>query len=736
MPGPLRDAEQNQTPEEAITQGSRGNSINTQLTRREFLRLAALASSGMVFSTCAPSTQPPSGQTDRIANTPIPTAIKPAMGPTPTPQRIDSFDPQTGQMEFSTPQANERRIAVEDRFYSFLQNTDPFKSQYPNVPVVEFGVRTDDPNKPRFVFIYGDGKQPPVSPTLSPDKKFNVQVPGKLYYAVVDSTVENPSAVKFTKTDVEIPDAIPARTVYDPKTNRVEYIDAQNNSLGYVELSGERAGKINKPEKPETISAGEWSSRKEGGDTYHDASKAYQYVGSQNDEHAHLLDLQMGTLNVGVMTNKEEDLIALPLTLKRDGDNVSVLRDSKTLYTLKEKYGSMITNNQGEMIGVQDKIMAVRREIRNNYSWADEIDKNGYRNFIVIIETGAIAQVIRRTGKKDKYGDEILERYKIDEGGKLVDFGEFERYSKSPLEVKEGKLWRDNVPIQLSGAVVTAYGHGPAFTDPVRILNTKVKPDIDNILKMGGKFAYFQFNEDLAIKGGSVQMENFLQGLEYAKNRGLTTELAINFRGYSADLKGGIQIDNADINRTTVALRALFSDAGYAMRLAKSVDIFSPMAEPRWKEDGKTSTDWQHLTGIYNPAKQLIRMRIQNQNTIVALSPPDRATRVKELAEDQNFSLGKGDILEVHPYIGNDKSWGTINRTLEYLDALNKKGITILAGEIGWTDPVGKTSDTVTRVLNPLGIGYSYYPNADTINLVDPNTRDLMTILFRSLGYK
>lgn len=469
------------------------------------------------------------------------------------------------------------------------------------------------------------------------------------------------------------------------------------------------------------ILKGEWSSRKEGSDTYHDAAQAYWFVGSKNDEHAHLLDLQMGTLNVGVMV--KEDLIALPLTLKREGENVSVERDPRKLLALKEKYGALIMNNQGEMAGVQEKLMAVRREIRNNKDWADEIDRNGYRNFFVIVQAGAIAQVIRR--RRDESGREILERFMWDEG-KLVTYAEYQKtkaakegrtvkpedlefqlYSKSPLEVRDGKFWQDGKEVILVG------GNSPHFADTFFLRNTaqtvitSFKNDVNYLKQAGGNTIAIQINSGDEWLGNKVYLESLLTAIEYAKSLGLFVTLTIRFRGKDINNPNwGGDINVVD-RQLVLDWEKLLQDPEVAARIGAGVDIFNPSSEPKFpSQTDRRLMTWDQLKPIYDQVASVIRAKTGKQNAIIALAPPDRAADVKQLVEKlnsgQSLGLGPNDVIDTHPYIklGHD----TYN-VQKYIPELVARQIPIIAGEIGWNNPLWYTDD-ILKLLTRLRVGF------------------------------
>lgn len=469
---------------------------------------------------------------------------------------------------------------------------------------------------------------------------------------------------------------------------------------------------------------GEWSSRKEGNDVYHDASKAFQYVGSRNDEHAHMLDLTMGTLNLGVMTKKEEDLIALPLTLNADG---TVTRSPKALLTLKEKYGSMIMNNQGEMAGVQDRLMAVKREISGR--WGDEVDKNAFRNFIVIVEGAAIAQVIRKTGKRDSNGDEILERFKVGDGGKLVDFKDFELYSKSPLEVRDGKIMKDGKIAELRGVLASHFLFQLSTDNPDRNLNN-FKRDMDSLLRLGGKFVSMQLNFGSDYLNNPRYRETVAKAAEYAKSRGLIVELAPRGLGRKSNSNfDGELFENWDEEVWFQAWNNLLSDPIYAQRLGACVDMFAPNPEAGLDKDGIRVLEWREIKPKIERINKLIRQRIRS-DVICTYSPPFWASDITPVLGDPLG--GDFNILEWHPY-RNPMTQKKRDFDTD-LQTLIAGKIPFIVGEFG--GGINSPKYLQAYVLNQFQkfverhIGFAYHPfngeNSDELSLIVKGDRTTM----------
>jgi hypothetical protein len=482
---------------------------------------------------------------------------------------------------------------------------------------------------------------------------------------------------------------------------------------------------------------GEWSSRKEGFDIFFDASKAYSYVGSKADEHAHMLDLTMGTLNVGLMVT--EDLIRY--TLNPPNADGIVTRDPARLGTLKEKYGTTIQNNQmvvkndqGRSVSIKDQLIIVSQAIKKNVGWAQEISMNGYGNFVVIVDesvVGGIAQVIRKSGKKDDKGNEILERY-MWYNGNLVAYGEYQKakavtegrvvkpddlefqlYSRTPLEVKEGRLLRDGKPVQLKGAVSVHFRDGPARDQAVQTLQ-EFKKDVDGILSLGGNYLILHLNIGPDFLARIEFKKSLLEGCKYAKDRGITVHLAPRAWGTLSDKwnPDTVAMDKLPADLLKEGWKALLSDEVYAKQLGENIDIITPTAEPAFRPDGVTYQEWPEIKKLFGEIHQIISDRTGNQKYVQAFAPPRFSAWINKNVTDDP-PTGPNQIIEWHPYQGHMKNLNTTPKA--ELEKLQIKKIAVLVGEMGDNN----SPDFIIsefQLFNSQGISYAIFPYKSSLS--------------------
>jgi hypothetical protein len=424
---------------------------------------------------------------------------------------------------------------------------------------------------------------------------------------------------------------------------------------------------------PPPFEKGAWLSWKErDGSVYHDASKAYQFVGSKNDEHAHLLDLTFGTLNVGVMV--PEDLIALPLTLQVDGNNVNVLREPQRIARLKETVAVRLTDNK-ELVA---KIESARNALTKMFP--SEIER-GLGDFFVIVENPTVSQVIQR--KRNQRGEEELARFKVDGNGNLVRYQGFDLYSKAPLEVRDGKFWKDGREFIPRGAVTNNFLYRSSLDTPE--VNLAIfKRDIDHLKRMGGGFVILHANFGPEFIGNQKWKNLLLGACEYAAKMGFIVELTPRGLGLNKDPKQPSWeadytkvSDRFDSEALKQAWNSLLSDSELTSRLAASIHVFNPTPEPAYDTN---KLRWNVVKTVFADINRLIRDKIGNPNAICAYSPPRYGADIDEVINDP--PTGTNDALEWHPYEG---TMGRIGRDfVADLQRLLDKRICTFVGEMGW----------------------------------------------------
>jgi hypothetical protein len=461
---------------------------------------------------------------------------------------------------------------------------------------------------------------------------------------------------------------------------------------------------------PPPFAKGEWLAWKQNdGNVYHDASKAFQFVGSKNDEHAHLLDLTFGTLNVGMMV--PEDLIALPLALQVDGNNVNVLREPQKIARLKETTSARLMGNK-ELI---TRIETARRELTKMFPAETE---NGFGDFFVVVDNAIISQVVQK--RRNQRGEEELRHFKMD-GNNITSYQEFELYSKSPLEVKDGKFWLEDKQFVPRGYVMDSLSSSRILdrTRTKQIVDT-ANEDVDWAKRLGGNFIHLFIN----IGQEHVESQNYrdaiLGVLANAKNKGMRITVTPRTMGrHPSGLWEGDadKIDFLHVDEYKRNFRRLLSDEQFADRFIGLVDIFNPLGEPAYNMEGlphknKPLIDrvpfrlsWEQSKLFCDEVFKILNDKFPMNKILRAYSPPFWGTDVRQLI--QKLPTGDGWALEWHPYQGAMS--GLQNQSLAWqLEEIKNKKICAYAGELGWIDPPHYTNGVLDRLATQ-GIGYAYY---------------------------
>lgn len=466
------------------------------------------------------------------------------------------------------------------------------------------------------------------------------------------------------------------------------------------------------------ITKGEWVSRKEtDGGLYYDASIAYQFVGSKNNEHTHLLDLTFGTLNVGVMVS--EDLITLPLTLQVNGDNVSVLKEPQKLAQLKDTVAVRLTSNTDflrQVLIVQD---ALRKLLPAE-------TQKGFGNSFVIIDGTSIIQVIQK--QKNPAGADELVHFKVDGNGDLVRYQDFELYSRSPLETREGKFWRDGKEFIPRGAVLPHFLYFRSILTPELNLEN-YKRDLNNLVRLGGNFVSLFINLGDEFVGNSNYRETLALACEYAKSRGLAVE--ITAKGYGRYDGPDAARRNFDSNNEAITRidrpdlllewwkNFLIKDKAYTKRLGASIDIINPAPEldavkTTENKVGLRLFQWTEIKDTFRKIHDTIQSETENSRFIRTYIPPYYASDMTEVFNDPNRPHGFNEAFEWHPYQVPMKYYG---RDVEKdSQSFTEKGLCTFVGELGADDPNSYVHKQL-EVFVKVGMGFAFWSLISTSNL-------------------
>ena len=458
---------------------------------------------------------------------------------------------------------------------------------------------------------------------------------------------------------------------------------------------------------PIAVGNGEWTSRINGG-VFHDASQAYQFVGSMNDEHKHLLDFTVGALNVGVRV--KENLISAPLSRVEAGNQVHIEKDSAKLTKLKDQYATDIMRNASTMEGVWDQIMAARNAIANRF--LEEVNKDGFSSFYVIIEDGKTSQIIFR--KKDVQGKGELVRYKMDSSAKLVDYAEFELHSHARLEARDGRFWQGGKAVVLRGAVLNHF----FFRDGYK--RSTILRDIDTLVRMGSNHADFYLN---AARFNDAQyLDDLKTAITYAHDTGLTVKTSFHSDGFDAQGEP-MQVTVADGSKLSRNIETFFAKP-QMLAVIDHIDIVNPLSEPLQSPstDGQFHGEWDVLKPGIEQGVRTVK-KIFNEETgkdvTVFYSGMDYGGNGTPCFQDPIRI--PNCAIEVHPYqyywkdgkperlANHPEKWQRPD-VEAYLDLIRRTGIPLDVGEMGYYEYLdSQLVDRRCQLMNKNGISGAFY---------------------------
>jgi hypothetical protein len=431
---------------------------------------------------------------------------------------------------------------------------------------------------------------------------------------------------------------------------------------------------------PETldVKSGVWAST--GG--YHDAVKAYEHVGSFNDEHKHMLDLLVGTLRVGVMV--DDNLIGIPLTRERKGDQISIAQNPRRLQEIKATVTDAVRNNNRMM----DNVWTVRSQLMEIFP-----QESDYRNFVVIVDSsGEIQQVIYEKN------EQVMRRYKAGQDGSLIEWQNFKSYNAAPLEAKGGKFYQGGKEINLRGAVANHF-----FYDVTDNRQTNVSRDIDFLKRMGANYVEFFLNASLF--DDARYLDRLVDAIKETKNKGLIVKVSLHSRGID-DRREPIAVRFVD-NRIISDWEKLLGKQ-QIKGIIGLIDIVNPLSEPARASDNQP-IQWSQAKPVLTDAISRIR-NLMGRDVLCFYSGIDWAGNGLPLFDDP-IRLSN-TAIEIHPYQYNME--GTphpppgkpnIDR---YVDRVKQSGIPLMVGEMGYKDKPSSIDDQL-KMITENGISFAFY---------------------------
>lgn len=199
--------------------------------------------------------------------------------------------------------------------------------------------------------------------------------------------------------------------------------------------------------------------------------------------------------------------------------------------------------------------------------------------------------------------------------------------------------------------------------------------DIDRLSRIGANFVSIQWNS--GFFDNPVYIQKLLEGIQYAKSKGLRVELTLHSRGIK-QRKPWVQENQIEIADNSVISdwQNLIACPG-AVDTLKVVDVFSPLAEPQKASTGNNAT-WAEWKPIAVEVINLIRNQVE-QNATCLISGAEFGSKAREGIVD---SLPVNTGIEIHPY-----RW-TFDKEDYRTTIAEAKGrdVLVMAGEIGFED--------------------------------------------------
>lgn len=265
------------------------------------------------------------------------------------------------------------------------------------------------------------------------------------------------------------------------------------------------------------------------------------------------------------------------------------------------------------------------------------------------------------------------------------------------LEVEGAKFIKAGREVILRGAVVPRF----VFKGEPRGNLQIFKREVDVLRNMGANFTVVEWNSGSEFVGNPIYRESLVQGLEYAKSRGLYVELSLHSRGGNPNSTWEpIQIRTLD-RQIMDDWEELLSDSRIAARITGSVDIFGVLSEAK-----KNVTGGRPSLGdpILDETCRAIRSGTKNPNTICAISGADYGRDARELIGTSPKAPNNDNvIIEVHPYAPNLGFF-------EWVNQLRRAGYLVFVGEFGWwVDNTLEYNLEMIDFLEQHGISYAYY---------------------------
>jgi hypothetical protein len=250
----------------------------------------------------------------------------------------------------------------------------------------------------------------------------------------------------------------------------------------------------------------------------------------------------------------------------------------------------------------------------------------------------------------------------------------------APLHVEGSKFVEvGGNEVVLRGAVANHF-----FYD-IPYVYRSFKRGIDILKNMGANFVSVHWNSGFTDNRDYV--ESLISGLEYAKSKGFRVELALNVRGKKPNSQQPQQIQI--VNDLIVNdWDALFADPVITKRIADSVDIFNPLAEPI-NNSGGSKIDWNEWKGIGQRAVLHIREKIGKPEAIGAISGVFWAADIRDAINNPPDIPNVG--VEWHPY---DGTMG--NRGIGFMTQANAmigENKLFFVGEMGFDEPSNAIED-------------------------------------------
>jgi hypothetical protein len=239
------------------------------------------------------------------------------------------------------------------------------------------------------------------------------------------------------------------------------------------------------------------------------------------------------------------------------------------------------------------------------------------------------------------------------------------------LSLDNGRFFANGREIVLRGAVASHFDY-----NVVEYHNT-FEGDIDRLKSMGANFVILQWNS--AYLDSPEYIQKLISGLQYAKSKGFRVALVLHARGI--DDKETRFLKEKQIEVVDDSIRQdwerLLSDPAIASDISNSVDIFNPLSEPAKNARGGWIT-WSEWKPIAESILASIRSKTR-KNALGIISGVQYAAIGKDaLTDPPDRYTG----VEIHPY-----EWTIAKDNYQTLiSAAKKKGVLILAGEIGFDD--------------------------------------------------